>query len=72
LINVGPDALQRALDAVAGVPAGQHGRFDVGVTTSGAQLTYGQRLNSVWQTGVWAAADWQGHYSAGARLQAAW
>jgi len=72
LIDVGPDALQKALDAIAGVPAGKAGHLDLGVTTKGAQVQYGQRFGSVWQTGVWGATDWTGKWSAGARLQASW
>jgi hypothetical protein len=71
-INFGADALQKALDAIVGIPADKQGHLDVGVTTQGAQVEFGQRLNSIWSVGAWGATDWSGMCSAGARLRAAW
>ena len=71
-ITFGADALQKALDAVVGIPAGKSGYADVGVTTQGAQVVFGQRLNSIWDVGAWGGVSWSGFYSAGVRLRGSW
>jgi hypothetical protein len=71
-INFGADALQKALDAAAGIPAGKRGYLDLGVTTQGAQVIFGQHLRSIWDLGAWGAMDWSGRASAGIRLRGAW
>jgi hypothetical protein len=71
-INFGPDALQKALDAIAGIPAGKKGHLDVGATAKGGMIEYGQKFGSIWEVGAWGGVEWSGLYSAGVRLRATW
>jgi hypothetical protein len=71
-INFGSDALQKALDAAAGIPAGKRGYLDLGATTQGAQVLFGQRISPLWSVGAWGGVDWSGKVSAGLRVRGAW
>ena len=74
-IKLGADALQKALDAVLGIPTGKQGQLAVDASTQGAQISVAQKIK--WgkvtgDAGLWAGVDWTGMYAAGARLRAAW
>ncbi len=71
-LSFGSDALQRALDAAAGIPATKRGYLDFGATLQGATLTLGQRIAGDWSLGAWGAMEWSGRASAGIRIRGAW
>ncbi len=74
-INLGADAIGKALEATNAIPKDKQGQLSVDATTAGMQVSVAQKLK--WKkvtgdAGLWAGVDWTGMYSVGARLRAVW